>query len=45
MVTPSLQTIGLPHFFSISTQRAFGPRVTRTASANAEAPARILARA
>ena len=32
MVTPSLQTSGLPHFFSIKTHFDFGPSVTRTAS-------------
>ena len=45
MVTPSLHTTGLPHFFSIRTQRDRGPRVTRTASAMAAAPRRTFSRA
>ena len=45
MVTPSLQTIGAPHFFSISTDLDFGPKVTRTASASWVAPRRIFSRA
>jgi hypothetical protein len=45
IVTPSSQTSGLPHFFSISTQCDFGPSVTRTASASVVAPARIFVRA
>ena len=45
MVTPSLQTIGAPHFFSISTDFDFGPKVTRTASASWVAPRRIFSRA
>ena len=32
MVTPSLQTIGAPQLFWISTDFDFGPNVTRTAS-------------
>src|SRR6478609_2854971 len=31
--TPSLVIVGAPHFFSRTTLRPFGPRVTRTASA------------
>ena len=34
MVTPSLQTIGAPHFFWISTDFDRGPKVTRIASAS-----------
>src|SRR6185503_3855517 len=45
MVTPSLQTIGRPHFFSMSTHFDFGPSVTRTASARARQPWRIFSRA
>ncbi len=41
MVTPSLQTIGAPHFFSIRTDFDLGPSVTRTASASCVAPRRI----
>ena len=41
IVTPSLQTSGRPHFFSMSTHFDFGPSVTRTASASAVAPCRI----
>ena len=33
METPSLVIVGAPHFFSKTTFRPFGPRVTRTASA------------
>src|SRR6476469_3191698 len=33
MDTPSLVIVGAPHFFSRTTLRPFGPRVTRTASA------------
>src|SRR5688572_24643722 len=40
IVTPSLQTRGRPHFLPISTHFDFGPRVMRTASANAVAPLR-----
>jgi hypothetical protein len=45
MVTPSLQTIGLPQLFWIRTDLDFGPSVTRTASASAVAPLRIFSRA
>src|SRR6516165_10521789 len=45
MVTPSLQTIGAPHFFSIKTDFDRGPNVTRTASASWAAPRRIFSRA
>jgi len=45
IVTPSLQTIGAPHFFSIRTDFERGPIVTRTASANSVAPRRIFSRA
>src|SRR5512138_340000 len=45
MVTPSLQTTGTPKRFWISTHLDFGPRVTRTASASADAPRRIFSRA
>jgi hypothetical protein len=45
IVTPSLQTTGLPHFFSMSTHRDLGPRVTRTASAIAVAPRSTFSRA
>ena len=45
IVTPSLQTIGAPHFFWISTDFDFGPSVTRTASASCVAPRRIFSRA
>ena len=34
MDTPSLVMVGAPHFFSSTTLRPFGPRVTRTASAS-----------
>ncbi len=34
MDTPSLVIVGAPHFFSRTTLRPFGPRVTRTASAS-----------
>src|SRR5438309_10687502 len=37
-VTPSLVTVGLPNFLSITTFRPFGPRVTFTASANWSTP-------
>ena len=33
MVTPSLHTIGAPHFFWIRTDFERGPKVTRTTSA------------
>src|SRR5665648_873339 len=33
MLTPSLVMVGAPHFFSRTTLRPFGPRVTLTASA------------
>ena len=45
MVTPSLQTIGAPHFLWISTDLDFGPSVTRTASASCAAPRRSFSRA
>jgi len=45
MVTPSLHTIGAPHFFWIRTDFDFGPSVTRTASASCVAPRRIFSRA
>jgi hypothetical protein len=41
IVTPSLHTMGAPHFFSISTDLERGPSVTRTASASWVAPRRI----
>ena len=34
METPSFVIVGAPHFFSSTTLRPFGPRVTRTASAS-----------
>src|SRR3954454_11849798 len=34
METPSLVMVGAPHFFSNTTLRPLGPRVTRTASAS-----------
>src|SRR5690348_598023 len=37
-VTPSLVTVGLPNFLSMTTFRPFGPRVTFTASANWSTP-------
>jgi hypothetical protein len=45
MVTPSLLTIGVPHFFSISTDLDFGSNVTRTASNSVVAPRRTFSRA
>jgi hypothetical protein len=45
IVTPSLQTMGTPKRFSISTHFDLGPSVTRTASASAPTPRRILSRA
>src|SRR5512147_488603 len=45
IVTPSLQTIGVPHFFWISTDLDFGPSVMRTASANWVAPRTTFSRA
>ena len=39
METPSLVMVGAPHFFSSTTLRPFGPRVTRTASASLFMPA------
>jgi hypothetical protein len=45
MVTPSLQTIGAPHFRPINTHFDRGPSVTRTASASAVAPRRTFSRA
>jgi hypothetical protein len=44
-VTPSLVIVGEPNFFSMTTLRPFGPRVTRTASASLLTPRRIAARA
>ncbi len=34
MLTPSFVMVGAPHFFSSTTLRPFGPRVTLTASAS-----------
>ncbi|MCY1297354.1 hypothetical protein D9M70_467900 [compost metagenome] len=45
IVTPSLQTIGEPHFLSINTAFDRGPRVTRTASASCAVPFSIFSRA
>src|SRR5262245_46973640 len=45
MVTPSLQTIGAPNRFWISTHFERGPSVTRTASARVVAPRRTRSRA
>ncbi len=45
IVTPSLQTIGVPHFFWISTDLDFGPSVMRTASASWVAPRTTFSRA
>src|SRR5690606_13714374 len=39
MDTPSLVIVGAPHFFSSTTLRPLGPRVTRTASASLFMPA------
>ena len=39
METPSLVMVGAPHFFSSTTLRPLGPRVTRTASASLFMPA------
>src|SRR5688572_28899739 len=44
-VTPSTETIGAPHFFSRSTARPRGPRVTLTARASCLTPRRIASRA
>src|SRR5688572_18849954 len=44
-VTPSTETIGAPHFFSRSTARPRGPRVTFTARASCFTPRRIASRA
>jgi hypothetical protein len=38
MLTPSLVMVGAPHFFSRTTLRPFGPRVTLTASARVFMP-------
>src|SRR5690349_11850297 len=38
METPSLVIVGAPHFFSSTTLRPFGPRVTLTASARVFMP-------
>ena len=45
IVTPSLQTSGVPHFFWISTDFERGPSVMRMASASWVAPRRIFSRA
>src|SRR3974390_229567 len=45
IVTPSLQTIGEPHFFSIKTDFDRGPSVTRIASVSWVAPRKIFSRA
>src|SRR5690606_845493 len=45
MVTPSLHTSGVPHFFWISTDLDFGPSVSRTASASWVAPRSTFSRA
>jgi hypothetical protein len=45
IVTPSLQTMGTPKRFSISTHFDLGPSVTRTASESAVTPRRIFSRA
>ena len=39
METPSLVMVGAPNFFSITTLRPFGPRVTLTVSASLLTPA------
>ena len=39
MVTPSLVMVGAPHFFSNTTLRPLGPRVTLTVSASLSTPA------
>ena len=39
MVTPSLVMVGAPHFFSSTTLRPLGPRVTFTTSASLSTPA------
>jgi len=39
MDTPSLVMVGAPNFFSITTLRPFGPRVTLTVSASLLTPA------
>src|SRR5438132_5379665 len=44
-VTPSLVIVGEPNFFSMTTLRPFGPRVTLTASASLLTPRRIAWRA
>ncbi len=44
-VTPSLVIVGEPNFFSMTTLRPLGPRVTLTASASLLTPRRIAARA
>src|SRR5215203_1721641 len=38
MLTPSLVMVGAPHFFSTTTLRPLGPRVTLTASASRLTP-------
>src|SRR6202158_4922503 len=43
-VTPSLVMVGDPNFFSITTLRPLGPRVTFTASARILTPRRIACR-
>jgi len=44
-VTPSLVIVGAPHFFSRTTLRPLGPRVTLTASARVLTPLAIFSRA
>src|SRR5207302_5548963 len=44
-VTPSLVTVGLPNFLSMTTFRPFGPSVTLTASASWSTPRFSRARA
>jgi hypothetical protein len=44
-VTPSLVIVGDPNFFSMTTLRPFGPRVTLTASASLLTPWRMRWRA
>ena len=43
-VTPSFVIVGDPNFFSSTTLRPFGPRVTFTASASWSTPALIIRR-
>src|SRR4030095_16447856 len=44
-VTPSLVTVGEPHFLSSTTLRPRGPRVTLTAFAKISTPSRMACRA